>query len=220
MLAVGLVLLASAAAAQSHGPSVATLAGPVVLRGESHRSRVDACGLSHGRSTAELHVVLTLAAGGTAVLDITGSSHSSIAPNAGGASSATGHAIRLTSHGVATASAGTVTVRFVDADFADVMWSGPGTLPPGAPTRRPFVHSITCSREVQAILPAGPPVAGEVASDLPIAHCRWDGGPPPELHGYTEGEHWLGDRDGIVETQETSVFEPDPVFSLRAAGSP
>lgn len=214
--AVVCAAIAHVASAQA-GSAVQALDGPRTLRSVSHRSAEHGCSRSFGVSSAELTLELSIDPSGAAQLSIQGHSRSMIASRGAGGTSVTGHAIAGVARGTASLGAdAALTVRFVDLDLASVYWTGPGTLPVGPSSVRPFPHTLTCRVEHASLLPAGPPTAGEVALSTTLAHCTWAGGLPSELTGYADPDTWLGSGSGIELHRDEGLTSSAPEVTLRA----
>ncbi len=216
VLGVSSGAIASLAAAQI-ASSVQALAGPRTLRAVHHQSVEHGCGESFGSSSAELAIALSIDGAGAATLVLDGHSRSFIASRDGSGSSDTGHALAGVAHGHASLGAdGRLTVRFVDLDAATAYWSGPGTLPVGPSSSRPFAHTLVCSIATASLLPAGAPTPGEVGTATSLARCAWAAGAPTELMGYATGDLWLGAANGIEVFSDDTLMEPGTVVTLRA----
>lgn len=222
LVITALITSAGAAIAPSAGAqatsAVQSLAGPRTLRVISHLHTENSCSQSWGTSDADLTVALSIDAAGAAALSIDGQSRSLIGSRSpsGGGTSETGHAVRGVARGRASVGTdGRLTVVFGDIDVASAYWSGPGTAPVGPSETQPFVHTLRCTVETAALLPAGAPSPGEVATSTTLAHCLWDGGVPSQLTGYAEQDIWLGAGTGVEERRAQTMFD-GPELSLRA----
>lgn len=208
-----LLLLAGLGTADAQA-RLTSLTGALTLRATRHSQTSTSCSMSYGYGASDIAELLRVRADGTAELEVTASSRSHTGPSVGRygsgdhETSELGHALHAVYRGTARATASSLVIDFVSGDVEEAYWAGPGTLPLGPRTTRPFTETLRCTLERRTVLPAVER-SGEVGISLNAATCSWDPDVPTDLVPYGRNLLSFGPGAGIAEQYRDEELYPE-----------